>query len=881
MSKWIWVAGTAALALCTGQAAFAQAAAPDAPAAEQQEPAGAIVVTGVRASLDSALSSKRLSTEFTDALVAQDFAKFPDANLAEALQRIPGITVERAKGGDTGSSVGEGGSINVRGLEANFTRVQVNGMTATTPSTERGFSFNVLASELISSAVIRKSLTAKDDEGGLAGTVDLTTYRPLDYGKRALNATLRASKNDLSDKINPSGTLIYVDQFADDRIGIAIGVNYDRRNVVENRQNHNWTTLANSVGRANMEKLTPSQQEMARNTLIPLDPLVIINDQDRSRLNVTASLQARPTDNLQITFDNIYARLKSWGDNIRLDFPIEGAPPTMPPLDLVVDGDRFVSGTFPASSQFMRIIHNDFKRLQEVKQSVFAVTWEPTSRLTIRPQFGYSEAVEDYSKSNQFDFRSAFTDIFYTFDGTGVTAAPAIGDKLDPALYSSLDRIRNRPSYDDDIEKSAELDFTWRFDNSPLQTVEFGGGYSMRDKSYRTYDGRAAGLPSTRVPGLAGYLSYRELNMSGNHSMVAPGVLYVNDKAGLMGVVAPNGFALPEVLDSRYDISEDTAFGYVMARFKIGGLSGNAGLRYTHTNQRSLGFQVVGGERLPADFRSDYGYLLPSLQLRYEVTDRLIARGSIYRSLTRQNLSDIQPGRRVDTFNGGTGTAGNPDLTPFTAYNYDAGLEWYFGNQSLLSATYFRKELNGFVERLTEQVQLVDPVGTPYMIYLTRPVNGQPATIQGLEAQFQMPFRFLPGALSNTGIVANATYTTADGKFAETDSRNKALPYVSKYSYNLIGYYDSGDLSVRLAYAWRDRYATGFTATGGLAGSREPYGQLDFSTSYQVNEALSFTLDVQNLTKEQEISSYNMRKDLRAGVSEVGRRFSAGVSYRF
>lgn len=852
----------------------------DGPTPQQAQDGGDIVVTGVRASLDSALSTKRGATEFVDALVAEDIAKFPDSNLGEALQRIPGITVEPNTGGDLGSAVGEGGTINVRGLQANFTQVRVNGLIATNPGTERGFSFNVLGSDLIASAVVRKTLTAKDDEGGLAGTVDLKTYHPFDYKDRILSVTVRGNYSDQAHKLNPAGTLIFSDQFADGRLGVAIGVSYDNRDIVENRQGHGFTPLINSVG-SNASKLTPEQRQIASTTIIPLDPAVFLNTQERDRLNATVSLQASPVDGLRLTFDSVYAKLTSDGNNIRLDFPLEGAPATLVPTDLVRDGDVFRSGIFPASSQFMRIIDNQIARRQEVYQGALSTDWDVDPTLVVHSQLGYSNAIEDFSRWNQIDLRSPFTSIYYTFDGSGVTATPGIGGKTDPALYTELNRIRDRPSYDTDKQYSADLDLIWKVGFGPIDTIEFGGGYRDRTKSFRSYDGRAAGLPSSAVANLAGFLRYRDIDISGEASQVAPGVIEIVDRDSLIAQVAPNGYAVPEVQSAHYDITEKVAFTYALARFATGGLSGNAGVRFVHTDQDSVGFQVVGSATLPAQFSNSYGYALPSVQLRYDLAPGLVVRGSVFKSLTRPELANIQPGRRVDTFNGGTGTAGNPALRPFTAMNYDAGLEWYFGREALLSGAYFRKELSGFVENVTQQVTLADPVGTPYTIFLTSPVNGSPATIQGVELSLQTPFRFLPGPLRNTGVLLNATYTDASGRFAAGDSRNRALPFVSKYSYNLIGYYDAEPFSLRLAYAWRDRYATGVTGAGGLVNSREPYGQLDLSSTYTLGRSLSATLNIQNLTGSRDLTSVDLRRDLIAGVREVGRRYSLALAYKF
>ena len=371
-----------------------------------------IVVKGVKSSLRKALNLKKDSIGVVDGIVAEDIANFPDSNLGEALQRVTGVTVERNDGGSRSTAIGEGGTINVRGLGASFTRTEINGMTGTNTGQDRGFGFNLLASELFTQAKVSKSLSASDNEGGLAGTVKLETYKPLDYSEQLLFVNINAAYTDQAGDINPTYSLVYSDQFADNRFGLSVALSSSdthRREDIADASN--WDFLRDSL-RGNFALLTPEQQAELGDLQIPRDPRIVSNDRNNDRFNAAVTLQFAVNDNLEITFDNIIADLDSTGDQLRQDFPIEGFPGTFIPTDLMREGDRFVSGTFPSVSHFARVLAYEYDIREQLRQNVLNVEWQASEKLTVNSRLGYSASEQDIKTWNVHEFRSDPTDIF-------------------------------------------------------------------------------------------------------------------------------------------------------------------------------------------------------------------------------------------------------------------------------------------------------------------------------------------------------------------------------------------------------------------------------------------------------------------------------------
>jgi len=853
-----------------------------------------VVVTGVKAGLSKALDLKRNSDNFEDALVAEDIGKFPDLNLAEALQRLPGVTVNRVEGGDQSSAVGEAASINLRGLDSGFTAVTINGTKAVTPGRERGFSFNQLASELFSKAVVRKSLTAKDDEGGLAGTVKLETYKPLEYSERILNVAMQGVHGELAGGFDPKFTALYVDQFNDGKTGLTLGLTYsDSEKAEYSADTSVWVPLDFSLGNAATRIANGDFTQAEFDSIsgdnvlfIPRDPRNLANRRMHERINATFTLQTEVSDRLTLTFDGIYAGIDQEGEQIRNDYPIEGFPATGIPADLQRDGERFISGTFPESSHFMRVLGYDYGVKSTLSQFNLSADFQITDNLSVDALIGTTSAEEDFYNWTDIDIRSANTEIFYEVLGdfvnfTAQTPGITVGDVNS---YSKLQQIRARPTLNEDDQDTLKLDFTYEADGDVIQSVDFGLNYSSRSKAFSSFEDRRKSSTAELMAftgSISDYLIVDDFQVSGAPTSYPGNIISIDYDSLVDDVLSSNPLDAAIKETASYEIDEDILAAYVKADFALGEtVSGNVGVRYVDTDQTSKGTASSDEGQFPVSLDSSYSEVLPSLNLKWNAAEDLVVRGAIYKSLTRPDLAAIAPAISVN-FGTGTGKAGNPNIEPFTSTNYDLGLEWYFAEDAALTAAYFRKDLNGLIENVTIDQQIPNSDGALQTVSVTSPVNGESAEVSGFELGFTTPFGFMP----NAGIAVNATFTDSSAEFiSQTDANDliaTQLEGLSDTSYNVVLYYENDVLSTKLAYNKRSDYLLRASASKGQPLYRDDYGQLDFSAGYTVNDNLDLRLDILNLTDEQ-LRTYTHNDPLRIkGLLETGTTFQFGVSYSF
>lgn len=871
------------LAIITSNSLFAE----ETPSDKQIEK---IQVTGVRASLAKAIDVKRESTVFADALLAEDIGKFPDLNLAEALQRIPGITVSRTEGGSQSTAVGEAGSINIRGLSSEFVGVSVNGIQAITPAQERGFSFNILDSALFSGAIVSKSLTAKDIEGGLAGTVKLSTYKPLDYDKQLITIDTKAVHNDLSSKTEPKFNVLYIDQFNDDKFGIALGLAYSDTSKTEYMADTStWSPLKMSMG-ANANPAngiyTKEEIDAIADLYIPRDPRNMANNRQQQRLNSTITLQGKLSDSISVTWDAIYAKTDHTGEQIRNDYPIEGFPATFIPKDLRRDGPRFVSGTFPKQSHFMRVLGYEYGVDTNLFQTSAKIDAYLTDTLKMAASLGYADAKEDFYDWKDIDIRSQNTDIYYEVLGDFVSFTP-----LDPSLtvgdvnsFTKLQRIGNRPSLNEDQQKNLNLDFNYFLSSKFFEGVDFGLHLSNRQKGSSQFeDARRSPALSSKI---SDFLIVKDFIMDGSPSSYPVNIISIDYSRLIDNVLKSNPLNPKLISTASFEIEEKITAAYVMSNLVFGDdISGNIGLRYVSTSQTSSGTgrDSASGE-YPVSIDTNYKEVLPSFNIKWDLSPELVARFAVYRSLTRPNLTDIAPAINVN-FGTLTGKSGNPNIKPFIATNYDIGLEWYFADEAILTAAFFRKDLNGLVESATTNVQLPAPSGNLQSVFVTAPINGKSAEISGLEIGFTSPFTILPEQFHGAGISLNATFTDSSAEFQQKTDANSIvasqLPGLSKSSYNAILYYDAEPVSTKLAYNWRTDYLLNASGTAGQPLYRDAYGQLDFSAGYTISENLQIRLDALNITNAQMRSFTHNDKKRFKGLLQSGRTLQLGINYKF
>lgn len=888
-----------------GTTAAALALSATATQARQTEPAvnqvEAVVVTGTRASLKSALELKKAQIGFLDAIFADDIAQFPEQNIAEALQRIPGVTINREQG--------QGSSVILRGFTPEYTRVEVNGLTALSSKTSRGFDFKTLASELFSKAEVYKSTAANLTEGGTAGIINLVTPKPLDRRGTVFSLSADATHADLANETMPRVAAL-ISRNWNDRFGVAASLAYSENSIRQNGYGvgDTWDYLGDSLSSAAKKGLTT--QQLA--SWSPRVPMKTHKEEDLSRLGATLDLQLRASDQLDLSASAIYGRSERQGFDLRQDlFGINGGLTN--PTNLVFDNGRVIAGTVDGGKP--RIYSKTRPRTDTFQQYALKSDFKLTDETKLSAQVGY---VKGQSEEARYEIgygieggRASYKLVGDYIDGTFIPDHDRNGvfenggkpiDYMDPAQYPLLRFLSDKFFNQKNDEFSARADLEKRFSGGPLSRFSMGLRYADTQQAFvneqADYDQTRAPAGTLTAPGVASTLPW---SLPGAPASYSNRIFYLNYDALLAALKINKDVDMPRRrrdTDS-YSVGEVTWAGYAKADFQFDRLSGDVGVRYVDTKITSSGYRALSGfadgsgwgtttASVPVAFVNDYKKLLPSLNARFMATDRLVVRGSAGRTLTRPELSDLSP---IASINLGTntGTASNPDLKPLLAWNYDLGVEWYLGPEALVSATLFRKDLNSLVETMRSSVEINIPASpngnTPAsteIVDLARPVNGKNASVTGVELSAQSPFTFLPNPLDGFGGILNYTFADSEAQFQDkTDVRSFTLPGLSRHSYNAILYYQTKRLDARLAYNWRSHYLQEPFASGGNPLYNDDYGQLDFSVTYNVNENLAVHLKGINLTQDVKKLYTAGRTDLPSGILLDERTISAGARYRF
>nr|WP_315457327.1 TonB-dependent receptor [uncultured Sphingorhabdus sp.] len=925
--------------------AHAQDAAANNTAAEEVAPeeGDAIVVTGFRASLEAALNLKRESVAAVDAIVAEDIAKFPDQNLAESLQRIPGISITR--------DGGEGRSITVRGLSSQFTRVRVNGMETIATSTDgaaanrdRAFDFNVFASELFSSLVVRKTAEASLDEGSLGAVVDLNTGNPLG-GRAGFNGALSVvgSYNDLSKDLGPrvAGLLSWRNDAG--TFGASVSAAYSKTSTLELGNNTvrwaqarfdnvggtNCFTTANSGG-----TYVPSTGcDRAATAFHPRIPRYGEVAHDRERLGVTGSVQFSPTDATKLSIDALYSkydasREEQWGEVL-----LRSNERSINVLNPVYDANNnMISATL--NDAWVRTEHY----LRESSTEFYQVggTWDQDLSDSFRftALAGVSKSTADIPVETTviFDDRDAQG---YSYDYTDM-ARPKLtfGTSVtDPANFQ-LAEIRDRPSNVTNRFKTAQLRTEWDVNDSiTLKAGAVWRRFNFDTEAF-TRDTAVCGNGGTSlVTSTSGTIACSPSSLFGPTAVygfaVTPALsqLFNLGKAGqpagntnswlvpnLDATTAFTGlYNRPLVNDAGNirGVQETTKGAYLQADAK-GDLFGleyalNAGIRYAKTNQSSYG--LVSG--VNATVSRSYEDWLPSANLALYPTESTIVRLAVADVMTRPTLGSLTPGGSADGFNYRV-TSGNPFLEPYRATNYDLSLEWYFAPQAVLSVAVFKKDVGTFTQSASITGATFAQTGLPASVLspaspaalnpaqqleprwtLSTTVNGSGAKLKGIELAAQIPFSaFTDGLFSHFGILANATFIDSNATFnlqgpavapggtLQNVVVNNTLSNVTKKAFNGTLYYDDGKFSARGMLSYRGRYHEGASGTGNLL---EGYGattNLDASIRYKFTEWMEVSIEGNNLLDTYRYRFTDFDADRNYENNHFGRTLLFGARFK-
>ncbi|MEH0199135.1 TonB-dependent receptor [Caulobacter sp. CCNWLY153] len=859
-----------AMLAAQAQAADLSADAPIATAANPDEAeVEAIVVQGFRKSLGVAREMKRDSSIVADVIVAEDMAKFPDLNLAESLQRLPGVAINR--------EAGEGRRVSLRGLGPDFTRVQLNGMevlgNVDSPmdsrgqtSRDRAFDFNIFASELFSKIDVRKSFSAEQDEGGMAGTVGLYTAKPFEYSGRKAALSLQGGTNSATKDFQPRVAGM-ISQNWDDKFGVLVSVAYSKRQVEEQGYNTYGAGVQKAVA-ANVVNLSPADRTKALNgeLIFQRGNRLSVWGADNERLGVTTAVQWRPVENLTLTLDGLYGKFSndrsenhlatraSVGSTILgAATPHSGVTAPAPVLRSI-QYDKYntiiyadVANTVFATETRRQETENTFKQL------VLSGEWELSDKLKFDGHIGQETSDYDIPISDKF-YTEAFGDLIT--DYRGKTGKNTYGwDTTDPNNY-----------------RAHEIDFSATYQTTKLKNAEFNGSYAFDDAltlkggvSFRGFEN--SGYTQTnddvnKTPWERGTLDDRVndyYKIFREHDDQA--WLIVDWDKALAKYNVTRTLGAPK---SIYEVQEDTTAGYLQLDWKteLAGmrLRGNVGARAYDTELTSSGVLAVRGVNTATTVKKTYSGVLPAFNAVLEVNDQFQIRAAAAQNINRPSLASYAMNGSISV-DGTTVTvsSGNPNLEPYTSDEFDLAAEWYFGSVGMLTAGVFHKKIDNLVASTTNAAVYSDTglaeglvagvTGSTPVIW-TRSINNAGATLTGLELSAQSDFFFLPGPLKNLGMVANLTLIDSEttNKFSGKDVKGQMYG-LSDVNANVTLYYEAAKWGARVSSNYRSDYTID-------SGGFEATTYVDASAFYQISPRIRLTLDGVNLTDERE-AQYN------------------------
>jgi iron complex outermembrane recepter protein len=910
--------------------AFAQA-----PAAADD---GEIVVTGIRGSLQAAAKLKRATPTIVESISAEDIGKLPDVSIADSLARLPGVTAQRLEGRDQ--------RLSIRGLGPDFSTTLLNGREQVTVGDNRGVEYDQYPSEFFQNVVVHKSADAALIAAGIAGTVDLRMLRPLDQ-KRTISVRARGQMNGLKN-LNPDSprygyraSATYIDKFADDTLGIAIGLSA-ASTPSQNERYAAWgypddTNAGAAVGSA--LRLGGAKPYVQSNLL--------------TRYGVVGTVQYEPSDNFESTLDVLYSNFKETQKLRGIEFPINpgwGAGTTIT--------NPTVSNGFVTAATINNVYAVQRNDINKRSAENLSIGWNNKFKISDRANLTVDAS---WSRATRTDFLLE-TYTGFGYQGAGprdtlrITQQPNGTFKIVPTLdYTNTGAggvgltdprgwgfngtkgvvqagFLNRPDFKDDL-KSLRASLDGEFANAGvLKSWEVGANYSRRQKTsaYKSFflcpkGGNAdctvrADLVGTFVPVPdAAKIGTLSLDYLGVPKMLVLDPLYLYNNSLL-----PAFDNRPGSLVRDNVITENVLTGYAKLTLdgELGGkkIGGSLGLQVVHTKQGSTGtlasFTVtkVNGVDVPvvsiapASGGASYTNFNPSAVLSVELMNNFYVKMSASHTMVRarldqervnqevnidfSKLGSVDPGNSAFSSNGG-----NPGLRPYQSTNIDLSLEKYFDRGGYIAVAGYFKDLGDFVntgnavEYDFTPLALALKAAYPTIVIATnkgrlqQPANNGRGTILGVEATLNLPFSNLSESLDGFGFFGSASYTDSSVKLGN-DPRPITVPGLSDWVANASLYYEKNGFQVRGSYRYRSKFL------GELAGlSANPEFRtanaevvVDAQIGYEFQsgplKGLAILLEGKNLTDRPFITTENDPRRVRE-YQRYGRDYYLGVSYKF
>lgn len=881
-----------------------------------------VIVTGIRGTLEENLDIKRDAAAFVDAITAEDIGKFPDKNVADALQRVPGVSITR--------DGGEGQFVSVRGVSSDLTLTLLNGnyistgTNVTNPS--RSFNYALLPSNLVSSVEVYKSPEARLDEGGIGGTVIINTRKPLEMDSGTGFLNFEGTYSDVTEEWEGQYSGLVNWKNEDDTFGVLLSVTQQNRTAIsEYLRTENWQhfcadaafgSCGGSTAEWTMLETTDGRQ------ITGYAPFAVVmgeRTEERDRTGYQLTMQWAPSDNFEATLNyvsstlgqnaeiieqngyqsdfwtslsSVWPNVCCYKESLITDYRVENGVITMLMMeDPDLNDDNFLASF--AGGGFIYESESESETL-DLEMAYSGDNWRAVINV------GNTESTGGITRGVYQRFRAtngATSSWGWDFNAPQVLMGEA-------SEYNAFDW--HQPDYagdHSDEESYAQIDLSFDQQFGMFESFDVGAKWRdhevARDNTNAYYD---EGIPDNYGGDYwwctsCGYSWHHDPANYPDASVVAT---WVQMGDGLTGNVGTGTAGLPGVnwntfdawvrnnFDETVSTNETTVFNvkeeitnlYVQGNFALGdSVSGNVGVRYTDTDQSAITLDTVEDVRdaVPTTRSGGYGKVLPSLNVKWEAADDVVVRASAAKVMSRAQYADIGASLFWYPINNGigNGSGGNPDIEPYQATQYDLGLEYYFEPGAIIGATLFSKDIDTFVVQDSYVTNLAAADGTVYPVRISGPVNGSNASSDGIEIFYQQAFDW------GGGLFANYTYTdTSLATLNSQDGTTRDIPLTgaSENQYNISAFYETDVWSARISYNWRDSYAV--QESNGTTVYNDDYGQMDMNASYNYSDDIQVNLSVVNLTEE---SVYQYWGETTRPYDDrySGRRFYLGVNYKF
>ncbi len=915
-------AAVTVLLMSAAMSAQAQQAQPAETKKVLKEETQQIIVTGVRAAMQQSLNQKRNAESHMEVITAEDIGKMPDKNVADSLQRVSGVTTSSASGNEGGFD--ENDRVSMRGTNPSLTQTLINGhnmaagdwfvLNQSGAGVGRSISYTLLPSELVGRIEVNKTSQASLVEGGVAGSVNVITRKPLEFKKQlTAEAALGMVYADLPRKTDPQMSALVNWKNDDKTLGLMVQAFSEKRSLRRDGQEilgYEQIKADSALGKSNPDLAGAYYPGLMGSALF---------EQTRKRTGGLVSLQIKPSKEFDLTLNGFTSKLDAanynrnymlWGSHF-INKGDGQAPDAGYTVSTVNGVKTLTAANFKPVAGTTYGVYDQISRPDagsEVNFFSAEASWKVNPSLKFNAQLGTSKATGQTPTQDVAEWNVGNgTGAGYRINGVDQAANWNLGN----TNYSSNSKdtlgwiFGDQQTYVHDKESWAKLDGEFVVDQGPFTSVKFGVRSTTHDRSNNNVNNQSPGCKDASGANKPWDWSQANWCPVGTQSPNDPknypsgGIMtYPSDfGAGLgSGFPANVWYYTPAQLEqynklanrptdgsrrnwgSEFTLNEKVNAFYVQANMEGEGWSGNIGLRTVQTKE-SVTLPFGADPKAPGaittsafgpfvfqTINNTHNDVLPSANLRFDLNKDLVARFAVSKTMTRPDFgalaSSISLSPPAVVGGVGSGSGANPDLKPIRSNNFDASLEYYYAPRALVSGSVYYMDLTSYVgigkvNRSYMTYSATTPQGAMVPYVLNVPTNTS-AKVKGFELAFEQPIG------NNFGVAANYTY--ADAK----DVKDEAVVGASKNTYNLSGYYEDETFNARLSYSYRSAFYSGLDRE--TAFSQAATGAVSASLGYKINENFSLSFDAHNLNNPK-LKYFALNENQPRSIYQSGRQY--------